>query len=81
MAKVHLGAALRDLTDGVAEIDIEADTVRALINQLDSQFPGLGARLREGTSVAINGDIMPDALYEEIPPGAEIHFLPSLSGG
>lgn len=81
MAKVHLAAALRDLTDGVAEVEIEAGTVRALIKQLDARFPGIGERLREGTSVVVDGEILPDAIYEDIPEGAEIHFLPTLSGG
>ncbi len=80
-AKVHLAAALRDLTGGVAEVDVEAETVRSLIRQLDERFPGIGERLREGTSVAINGEILPDAIYEDVPDGAEIHFLPTLSGG
>lgn len=80
-AKVHLAAALRDLTGGVAEVEVEAETVRALIRQLDERFPGLGERLREGTSVAINGEIVADAIYEDVPDGAEIHFLPTLSGG
>ena len=30
--------------------------------------------------MSINGEIMPDALYEDIPDGAEIHFLPTLVG-
>lgn len=80
-ARVHLSAALRDLTGGVAEVEIEAATVRRLIKQLDERFPGIGERLVEGTSVSINGEIMPDALYEDIPDGAEVHFLPTLSGG
>ena len=81
MARVHLGSALRDLTGGVAEVDIEATTVRRLIKELDERYPGIGERLSEGTSVSINGEIMPDALYEDIPDGAEVHFLPTLSGG
>ena len=80
-AKVHLAAALQDLTGGVADVEIEATTVRSLIRELDERFPGIGERLREGTSVAINGEILPDALYEDVPDGAEIHFLPTLSGG
>ena len=80
-SRVHLAASLRDLTDGVAEVELEATTVRRLIKQLDERFPGLGERLSEGTSVSINGEIIPDALYEDIPEGAEIHFLPTLSGG
>ncbi len=79
--RVHLAASLRDLTGGVAELELEAPTVRRLIRQLDERFPGLGERLSEGTSVSINGEIIPDALYEDIPEGAEIHFLPTLSGG
>jgi len=81
MAKVHFGSQLRDLTGGVAEVEIEAATVRRLIKALDERYPGMGERLSEGTSVSINGEIMPDALYEEIPEGAEVHFLPTLSGG
>ena len=78
---VHLASGLRDLTDGQAEVEIEADSVRSLIRRLDERFPGIGERLTEGTSVAINGEIIPDAIYESLPDGAEIHFLPTLSGG
>lgn len=81
MALVHFASSLRDLTGGVAEIEVEATTVRRLIKQLDERFPGMGERLSEGTSVSINGDIIPDALYEELPEGAEVHFLPTLAGG
>ncbi len=81
MATVHVPSSLRDLTDGVAEVEIDAPTVRRLIAELDQRFPGMGERLDEGVSVSINGEILPDALYEEIPDGAEIHFLPTLSGG
>ncbi|MGI9613052.1 MAG: MoaD/ThiS family protein [Acidimicrobiales bacterium] len=80
-ARVHLAASLRDLTNGVAEVEVEAETVRRLIKKLDERFPGLGERLTEGTSVSINGEIIPDAMYEDIPDGAEIHFLATLSGG
>jgi molybdopterin converting factor small subunit len=72
---------MRDLTGGVAEVEIEAATVRELIKNLDERFPGLGERLADATSVAINGEIVADAIYESLPEGAEIHFLPTLSGG
>jgi sulfur-carrier protein len=81
VAIVHFPTSLRDLTDGVAEVEVDAPTVRRLIRALDERFPGMGERLAEGTSVSINGEILPDALYEDIPDGAEIHFLPTLSGG
>jgi molybdopterin converting factor small subunit len=81
MVRVHLAAALQDLTGGVSDLELEAGTVRELINQLDGRFPGIGERLGAGTSVAIDGDIVPDAVYEPLPDGAEVHFLPTISGG
>ena len=81
MARVHLSAGLRDLTGGVANIEVEASTVGRLIRALDEMFPGIGSRLSEGSSVAINGEIMTDAEYEKIPASAEIHFLDMLQGG
>jgi molybdopterin converting factor small subunit len=81
MVRVHLAAALRDLTGGVADVEVEAGTVRELIRELDGRFPAIGERLSSGTSVAIDGDIVPDAIYEPLPDGAEIHFVPTISGG
>jgi len=81
MVKVHFSAALRHYTGGLSDIEIEAATVGRLINALDERFPGIGAQLSEGTSVAIDGEILPDAEYEELPDGAEVHFLATLSGG
>lgn len=81
MVRVHFGSSLRDLTDGVSQVEIEASTVRRLIKNLDERFPGMGDRLAEGVSVSIDGEIIADALYEDLPDGAEVHFLPTLSGG
>ncbi len=78
---VHFSAELRRFTDGVAEIEIEAANVRRLMRALDERYPGIGERLSEGTSVAIDGQIIPDAEFEDLPEGAEVHFLDTLSGG
>jgi len=81
MVRVHFSAELRRFTDGVAEIELEAANVRRLIRALDERYPGMGERLSEGTSVAIDGNIIPDAEFEDLPDGAEVHFLDTLSGG
>lgn len=81
MLSVHLPNTLVELTGGVTEVEVEAPTVRKLIAVLDQRFPGIAGSLTDATSVSINGQIMADALYEEIPPGAEVHFLPTLAGG
>jgi molybdopterin converting factor small subunit len=81
MAEVHFSAGLRSFTGGEAVVDIDARNVDQLIKALDQRFPGIGEKLSSGTSVAINGEIIPDAQFEPIPEGAEIHFLDTLSGG
>jgi sulfur-carrier protein len=81
MAEVHFSANLRSFTDGVSNVTVQAATVRQLIAALDEMYPGLGAHLSEGTSVSIDGEIIPDAMYEALHDEAEVHFLETLSGG
>ena len=81
MARVFFATPLRRFTGGVEEVEIEAATVGALITRLDQRFPGIGEHLRSGMAVAIDGEIMADAIYEPVPDGAEVHFLPPIGGG
>ena len=80
MVTVKFSASTKAIT-GEDEIEVDAPTVRRLIRILDERWPGLGEQLTEGMAVAINGDIVPDALYEDLPEGAEVHFLPAIAGG
>jgi len=77
---VKFSATARELT-GMDQVEVEAATVRRLIRVLDERWPGLGEQLTDGTAVAINGEIVADALYEDLPDGAEVHFLPAIAGG
>jgi molybdopterin converting factor small subunit len=84
---VQIPASLRRLTHGAREVRIRAASVRQLIDELESQFPGMrtrlcdGERLKSGVSVAINSRISAGGLMAAIPEGAEVTFLPSVSGG
>ena len=80
MALVHLGLEQRRFTDGVAEVEVEAQNVKQLITRLEAQFPGLAAVL-ESSAVAINGEIINEPAYEPLPPGAEIYFVAKAAGG
>ena len=62
-------------------VKVEASSVRRLFKVLDERFPGIAERLAEGTAVAIDGVIVNDALYEDLPDTCEVHFLPALAGG
>jgi molybdopterin converting factor small subunit len=81
MAHVTLTGNLRQFTGGVAELDIEAATVRQLFARLAASFPELGPHLQKGLAVAIDGQIYQDALLERIGPDADVHILPMIEGG
>ncbi len=81
MAQVHFSAGLRDLTGGLAQVEVEATTVRRLVAALEEKFPGIGERLSDASSVAINGEIFTDAEYEPVDSDSEVHFLDIFQGG
>jgi sulfur-carrier protein len=81
MAHVTLTGNLRQFTGGVAEMEIEAASVRQLFARLGADFPALAPHLEQGLAVAIDGEIYQDALLQEIGAGSEVHILPQIAGG
>ncbi|MCL4766191.1 MAG: MoaD/ThiS family protein [Hyphomicrobiaceae bacterium] len=81
MARVTLIGTLRQLTGGVTELDIEAQSVRQLFAQLGERFPDLAPHLEQGLAVAIDGQIYQDALLHPIHPDSDVHILPQIAGG
>lgn len=43
--KVRIPSPLRNLTNGLGQVDVEGASVRELINQLEASYPGVGERL------------------------------------
>ena len=83
MAQVHFSSNQRRLAGGAAQVEVEAATVRELLRKLEEMFPGIRAHLDQtsATAIAIDGDIVPDPIYEPVPPDAEVHFITPLAGG
>ena len=81
MAHVTLIGNLRQFTGGVAELDVDAASVRQLFARLSEQYPALAPHLAQGLAVAIDGQIYQDALFQEIGPDSEVHILPQIAGG
>ena len=71
----------RQFTDGVTEIEVLSDNIRAVIRELDQEFPGMGAVLRHDMAVAIDGEIYQDVLLEPVGPNSEVAFIPAIEGG
>ncbi len=81
MIRVVLTGNLRRLVGGASEIEVEAGTIGQLFRALDARYPGIAPHLEEGVAVAIDGEIVQDALFEPIRPGAEVHRMPHSAGG
>jgi molybdopterin converting factor small subunit len=78
---VMTGIAARRFTGGLSEFDVEANTVRRMIAELDRRFPGLGHQIDEGMAVAIDGTIYQDAYMAELGPDSEVVLIPKIGGG
>jgi molybdopterin synthase sulfur carrier subunit len=87
MVTVFIPSALRRLTNGAARVEARGRTVRALIDDLDSRFPGLRQRLSEdgrlkpGLAVVVGTSIQAAGLLADVPEDAEVHFVPAVGGG
>ena len=81
MLEVGLTGALRSAAGGAGTLDVEARTIRELINKLVDRFPDMQQHVDDGIAVAIDGEIYRDDWQTEIPAGAEVFILPRVPGG
>ncbi len=78
---------MRKFTDGEENVALPGATVREVIDNLESRYPGMKERLCEedrlkpGIAVYINGLLTRGSLLERVDTDAEIHFLPAIGGG
>ena len=87
MPIVWIPALMRDLTGGLTQVDVPGSTVREVIENLESRFPGVSARLvdegrlRPNLTVIVDGETAQKRLRQPVGEHSEIHFLPAISGG
>ncbi len=87
MARVFIPAQWRDLTDGVAEAELNGATLREIVAALEARFPGIAARavdddaIMPGLAASIDGVVTSRGLLARVPPDSEVHFLPAIGGG
>ena len=75
------GTGCKQFTGGLNELEVEANTFRRLVLELDRRFPGLGRQIEESMAIAIDGEIYQDAYYAPLNPESEIWLIPKIAGG
>jgi molybdopterin converting factor small subunit len=81
MANVLIWSSLRSHTGGQANLQIEAKTVREMLDKLSDAHPGLKPQIQRGVSVSIDGVIYRDGWLENLKPDSEVVLLPRMVGG
>ena len=87
MPTIWIPSPLRELTQGKASVAATGLTVREVIENLESQFPGIKDRLceddrvRPNISVFVDGTISHLKMRERLGENSEVHFLMAISGG
>jgi sulfur-carrier protein len=87
VAVVWIPSLLQNLTGGADKVVVSGATVAEVIANLEARFPGVKDRLVQGgeirphIAVAIDGDVSPEGLEQDVQESSEIHFIPALSGG
>ena len=81
MIKVILGSNLKNITNGVDELELEATSVRSLIKELERLYPGIADALESGFALAIDGEVIANPGYEKLKETSEVRFLSPMQGG
>ncbi|GAT70081.1 MoaD/ThiS family protein [Planomonospora sp. ID91781] len=87
---VRIPTILRTYTNGAAEVSGEGATLREVLEKLDADFPGIGARILDETGkirrfvnvyVGEEDVRFADNLETATPSGVQISIIPAVAGG
>jgi molybdopterin synthase sulfur carrier subunit len=88
--RVRVPTPLRKFTQGADEVNAQGATVKALVDDLESKFPGIKARICDETgkvrrfvNVYVNGDDIRflQNLETALKEGDAISIVPAIAGG
>lgn len=89
MATVYIPSLMRDLTGGLEVVEVEGETMKQVLQNLESSHAGFkhrlldeeSGRVKPNIAVMIDGRNANRALLDRVSENSEIHFLPAISGG
>jgi sulfur-carrier protein len=88
--RVIIPTLLRRLTDNADAVEVDAATVRDILDRLDERYPGFRARVCEETgelrrfiNIYVDGEDVRflDNLATTVPERAEVSIVPAIAGG
>jgi sulfur-carrier protein len=88
--KVVIPTPLRKFTSGAETVELEAATIKEVIDTLDSRYPGLrsslcdeSGSLRRFINIYVDGEDVRflENLATPVTDGSEVAIVPAISGG
>ncbi|MFI5173645.1 MAG: ubiquitin-like small modifier protein 1 [Terriglobia bacterium] len=88
--RILIPTPLKRFAGNVDAVDVEAATVKGIIDQLEDRYPGFrgrlcdeGGQLRRFINVYVNGEDVRflENLATPVPEGAEVSIIPAIAGG
>ena len=89
-ARVRVPTPLRKFTQGADEVDAQGETIKALVDDLEQNYPGIKERICDDTgkvrrfvNVYVNGDDIRflQNLDTTVSNGDNISIVPAIAGG
>jgi len=90
MATVLIPTPLRRLTGGQSKLNVEGADISALIHAMDSQFPGIGEKVLDGSgdvkrfiNIFVNDEEMRNlqGMTTPIKESDKVSIVPAMAGG
>ena len=90
MVRVRVPTPLRKLTNGADEINAQGNNVRALVEDLERNFPGIkekicdeSGKIRRFVNIYVNGDDIRflQNMETSLKEGDNISIVPAIAGG
>ena len=87
---VRIPTPLRRLTQNLAEVETEGNNIETIIENLDSNYPGIkericddGGNIRRFVNIYLNDEDIRflDGKETVVSDGAEISIIPAIAGG
>jgi molybdopterin converting factor small subunit len=81
MVNVSFISSFRPALGGAEELEIEATTLRELMQIVVAKYPRMQSHIDNGIVLAINGEIYRDNWDVDIQGGSEVFLMPRIQGG
>jgi molybdopterin synthase sulfur carrier subunit len=88
--KIRIPTPLRRVTNGQDRLEVDANTIRGGIDEMEQGYPGIKARLvddqgelKEFVNIYANGEDIRflDGLNTQVKDGDEVSIVPAVAGG